>query len=119
MVKNKSHMKRLAQNLFVLSVVAGLPATSYAAESLDQLATRIGMDHFRDAIKKGDRSAFKTLPAKGYKNGLTGLLIKTNTYVNPEYSFADCDTDTVITSVQEHKTLPGCRISLRKVRTSS
>lgn len=113
MVKNKSHMKRLAQNLFVLSVVAGLPATSYAAESLDQLATRIGMDHFRDAIKKGDRSAFKTLPAKGYKNGLTGLLIKTNTYVNPEYSFADCDTDTVITSVQEHKTLPGCRISLK------
>lgn len=62
---------------------------------------------------KGERSAFKTLPAKGYKNGLTGLLIKTNTYVNPEYSFADCDTDTVIISVQEHKTLPGCRISLK------
>lgn len=87
--------------------------TSYATESIDQLATRIGMDHFRDAIKKGERNAYKTLPAKGYKNGLTGLLVKTNTYVNPEDSFADCDTDTVIVSVQENKTLPGCRISLK------
>ncbi|EIQ0120573.1 hypothetical protein LUH71_002348 [Escherichia coli] len=97
--------------LTIMLIVAS--SASYAAESIDQLATRIGMDHLREAIKKGDRSAFKTLPAKGYKNGLTGLLIKTNTYVNPEYSFADCDTDTVIISVQEHKTLPGCRISLK------
>lgn len=87
--------------------------TSYAGESIDQLATRIGMDHFREAIKKGDRNAYKTLPAKGYKNGLTGLLVKTNTYVNPEYSFADCNTDTVIVSVKKNKTLPGCRISLK------
>lgn len=107
-------MKRLAQNLFVLSVVAGLPATSYAAESLDQLATRIGMDHFRDkVIKKVTAAGLKHCRKRLQKNGLTGLLIKTNTYVNPEYSFADCDTDTVITSVQEHKTLPGCRISLK------
>ncbi len=101
-----------AKSVLTIMLIAASSA-SYAAESIDQLATRIGMDHFREAIKKGDRSAFKTLPAKGYKNGLTGLLIKTNTYVNPEYSFADCDTDTVIVSVQEHKTLPGCRISLK------
>lgn len=101
-----------AKSVLTIMLIAASSA-SYAAESIDQLATRIGMDHFREAIKKGDRSAFKTLPAKGYKNGLTGLLIKTNTYVNPEYSFADCDTDTVIISVQEHKTLPGCRISLK------
>ena len=101
-----------AKSVLTIMLIAASSA-SYAAESIDQLATRIGMDHFREAIKKGERSAFKTLPAKGYKNGLTGLLIKTNTYVNPEYSFADCDTDTVIISVQEHKTLPGCRISLK------
>ncbi|MFK3925095.1 MULTISPECIES: hypothetical protein [Enterobacterales] len=101
-----------AKSVLTIMLIAASSA-SYAAESIDQLATRIGMDHFREAIKKGDRSAFKTLPAKGYKNGLTGLLIKTNTYVNPEYSFADCDTDTVIVSGQEHKTLPGCRISLK------
>lgn len=101
-----------AKSLLTIMLIATSPA-SYAAESIDQLATRIGMDHFWEAIKKGDRNAFKTLPAKGYKNGFTGLLIKTNTYVNPEYSFADCDTDTVIVSVQEHKTLPGCRISLK------
>lgn len=101
-----------AKSVLTIMLIAASSA-SYAAESIDQLATRIGMDHFREAIKKGDRSAFKTLPAKGYKNGLTGLLIKTNTYVNPEYSFADCDTDTVIVSVQENKTLPGCRISLK------
>ncbi|ELZ7180953.1 hypothetical protein L1C84_15550 [Klebsiella pneumoniae] len=101
-----------AKSVLTIMLIAASSA-SYAAESIDQLATRIGMDHFREAIKKGDRSAFKTLPAKGYKNGLTGLLIKTNTYINPEYSFADCDTDTVIISVQEHKTLPGCRISLK------
>lgn len=101
-----------ASSLLTILLIAA-PSVSYAAESIDQLATRIGMDHFREAIKKGDRNAFKTLPAKGYKNGLTGLLLKTNTYVNPAYSFADCDTDTVITSVQEHKTLPGCRVSLK------
>lgn len=101
-----------ARSLLAIMFIAASSA-SYAAESIDQLATRIGMDHFRDAIKKGDRNGFKTLPAKGYKNGFTGLLIKTNTYVNPEYSFADCDTDTVIVSVQENKTLPGCRISLK------
>ena len=84
-----------AKSVLTIMLIAA-SSGSYAAESIDQLATRIGMDHFREAIKKGDRSAFKALPAKGYKNGLTGLLIKTNTYVNPEYSFADCDTDTVI-----------------------
>ena len=99
---------------FLLSIILiATSSASYAAESIDQLAIRIGMDQFREAIKDGDRNAFKTLPAKGYKNGLTGLLLKTNTYVNPTYSFADCDTDTVIASVQEHKTLPGCRISLK------
>lgn len=101
-----------AKSLLAIMLIAASSA-SYAVESIDQLATRIGMDHFREAIKTGDRNAFKTLPAKGYKNGLTGLLLKTNTYVNPAYSFADCDTDTVIASVQEHKTLPGCRISLK------
>lgn len=70
MVKNKSHMKRLAQNLFVLSVVAGLPATSYAAESLDQLATRIGMDHFRDAIKKVTAALSKHCRQKATKTAL-------------------------------------------------
>nr|WP_228057805.1 hypothetical protein [Enterobacter asburiae] len=98
--------------LLTIMLIAASSA-SYAAESIDQLATRIGMDHFREAIKKGDRNAFKTLPAKGYKNGFTGLLVKTNTYVNPAYSFADCITDTVVTSEQEHKTLPGCRISIK------
>lgn len=78
---------------FLLSIILiATSSASYAAESIDQLAIRIGMDQFREAIKDGDRNAFKTLPAKGYKNGLTGLLLKTNTYVNPTYSFADCDT---------------------------
>lgn len=101
-----------AKSLLTIILVA-VPSLSYAAESIDQLATRIGMDHFREAIKKGDRNAFKTLPAKGYKNGLTGLLIKTNTYANPDDSFADCDMDTVFVSVKDHKTIPGCRISLK------
>lgn len=74
-----------AKYLLAIMLIAASSASS-AAESIDQLATRIGMDHFREAIKKGDRNAFKTLPARGYKNGLTGLLLKTNTYVNPEYS---------------------------------
>jgi hypothetical protein len=58
-------------------------SASYAAESIDQLATRIGMDHFREAIKKGDRSAFKTLPAKGYKNGLPGCSSKLTPTLTP------------------------------------
>jgi hypothetical protein len=63
--------------------------------------------------KKVTAALSKHCRQKATKTAFTGLLIKTNTYVNPEYSFADCDTDTVITSVQEHKTLPGCRISLK------
>ncbi|MCX2497711.1 hypothetical protein [Plesiomonas shigelloides] len=103
-----------SNNRLVLGLLLAITsASSYATESIDQLATRIGMDNFREAIKKGDRNAFTTLPAKGYKNGLTGLLLKTNAYVNPEYSFADCDTDTVIVSIPKQKTLPGCRISLK------
>ncbi|UZH02623.1 hypothetical protein OJ965_18390 [Pantoea anthophila] len=101
-----------AKPLMAIMLIAASSAAC-AAESIDQLATRIGMDHFREAIKKGDRNAFKTLPAKGYKNGFSGLLLKTNTYINPAYSFADCDTDTIITSLQEHKRFPGCRISLK------
>ncbi|EOA2951338.1 TPA: hypothetical protein ACJIVJ_000230 [Yersinia enterocolitica] len=109
MLKNQ----KIISHIVLGTLLGAISMASYATESIDQLSTRIDIDHFREGIKKGDRSAFKTLPAKGYKNGLTGLLLKTNTYVNPEYSFADCDTDTVIASVQEHKTLPGCRISLK------
>lgn len=101
-----------AKSVLTIMLIAASFA-SYAAESIDQLATRIGMDHFREAIKKGDRDAFKTLPARGYKNGFTGLLTKTNTYVNPEDSFADCDTDTVFLSAKDHKTISGCRVSLK------
>lgn len=116
--KDNMIKEQIRKNGFVCKAAFGalcitVSITAYAGESIDQLATRIGMDHFREAIRKGDRNAYETLPAKGYTNGLTGLLIKTNTYVNPEYSFADCDTDTVIVSVKRKKTLPGCRISLK------
>lgn len=70
---------------FLLSIILiATSSASYAAESIDQLAIRIGMDQFREAIKDGDRNAFKTLPAKGYKNGLTGLLLKTKV-MTPTY----------------------------------
>lgn len=109
---NKQH-QQLVGKLVSGALFMAVPMASFAAESIDQLASRIDMDHFRAAIKSGDRDAFKSLPAKGYKNGLKGLLLKTNSYVNPEDSFADCDSDTVIVSARENKTLPGCRISLR------
>lgn len=109
MLKNQ----KIISHIVLGTLLGAISMASYATESIDQLSTRIDIDHFREGIKKGDRSAFKTLPAKGYKNGLTGLLLKTNTYVNPEYSFADCDTDTVIVSALENKTLSGCRISLK------
>ena len=98
-------------DLGALFITVSIP--TYAGESIDQLATRIGRDHFREGLRKGDRNAYETLRAKGYINGLTGLLVKTNTYVNPEYNFADYDTDTVIVSVKRKKTQPGCRISLK------
>ncbi|MNB64649.1 hypothetical protein D3C81_87840 [compost metagenome] len=113
MLKTQLKQTELICKMMLGATILATSTASYALENIDQLATRIGMDNFREAIKKGDRNAYKSLPAKGYKNGLTGLLIKTGIYVNPEYSFADCDTDTVIVSVQERKTLPGCRISLK------
>ncbi len=113
MLRTQIHSKKKTLHLTLGALLVTASMASNAAESVDQLATRIGIDSFREAIKKGDRNTFKTLPAKGYKNGLTGLLIKTNTYVNPQYSFADCDTDAVIVSVKQHKTIPGCRVSLK------
>lgn len=39
-----------AKSVLTIMLIAASSA-SYAAESIDQLATRIGMDHFREAIK--------------------------------------------------------------------
>jgi hypothetical protein len=57
-----------ANSLLAIMLITASSA-SYAAENDDQLATRIGMDHFREAIKRGSR-AFKTRQQKATKTAL-------------------------------------------------
>lgn len=83
-----------------------------AAESLEALSKRIRLEDMSTALREADPRGFSSLPAKGYKKGLTGILIKYNVYPNPECSFTDCDTDIVITNGSK-KAGPGCIVSIK------
>lgn len=67
------------------------------------------------ALQRGDNRAFSVLPAKGFSNGLTGLMVKYNVYPNPEYSFTSCGDDDKIKIVGVRGT-PGCLVSLKLAR---
>lgn len=76
---------------------------------------RVKFNAMTTALQRGDNRAFSILPAKGYSNGLTGLMIKYNLYPNPEYSFTSCgDTD----KWTGWSGTPGCLVSLKLARKS-
>lgn len=101
-------------------IVALLPLFfihSVAGESLDGLDKRIKLEKYYDAIKSGDRNVYQALPAKGYKNGFTGILKKFKVYPNPEYSFVDCGEN--MKKTKSGSIIPGCVVSLKLARRSA
>lgn len=105
-------MKKTA--LILIFVGMGiLVSTASAEESYQSLRARTNMKKMGDAIKKGSNEGFSSLPAKGYRDGLSGLLRKFNVYPNPEYSFVSCGpTDVIKRSGGES----GCVVSLKLAR---
>lgn len=87
-----------------------------AAESLDSLAERMHIYKIDSALRKGDMNLLSVLPAKGYKNGIVGILKKYNVYANPAYSFADCGQGGKQTELEKK---PGCVVSLKLARKLS
>lgn len=76
---------------FVALLILATSAQSQSLdENIDQLAERIHLSKIDAGLRKGDRNVLSVLPAKGYKNGLAGLMKKYDVYPNPEYSFAMC-----------------------------
>lgn len=90
-----------------------ISSVSFATESLTHLAKRIKLNEINAGIEKGDRNAFTTLPAKGYKNGISDILKKYNVYVNPAYSFTSYGSTDKFT---QNGFGPGCVISLKLAR---
>lgn len=93
-----------------------LSGAAYASESLDGLQKRVKFSAMTAALQRGDNRAFSILPAKGYRNGLTGLMIKYGVYPNPEFSFTSCgDQDKYVGK----SGTPGCLVSLKLARKLS
>lgn len=93
-----------------------LSSTAFAVESLSALERRVGLESIDDGIKSGNRNVLLALPAKGYKNGLTGVLNRFDVYPNPAYSFTSCGTTD---KVGKNGPAPGCVVSIKLARKSS
>lgn len=106
----------IKQKMVVLMVL--LSGAAFATESFDSLQKRVKFKDMTAALKRGDNRAFSILPAKGFSNGLTGLMIKYNVYPNPEYSFTSCGDQDKIKIVGTSGT-PGCLVSLKLARKLS
>lgn len=87
-----------------------------AAESLDSLAERMHIYKIDSALRKGDMRVLSVLPAKGYKDGIVGILKKYNVYASPAHSFADCGEGGKQTEMGKQ---PGCVVSLKLARKLS
>jgi hypothetical protein len=64
-----------AKSVLTIMLIAASSA-SYAAESIDQLATRIGMDHFRKRSKRVIAAPLKRCRQKAIKTDLPGCSSK-------------------------------------------
>jgi hypothetical protein len=85
-------------------------------ESLAGLERRVGIESIDDGLKNGNRNVLNVLPAKGYKNGLAGVLNRFDVYPNPAYSFTSCGTTD---KVGKNGPSPGCVVSIKLARKSS
>ena len=90
-----------------------LAGPALAAETLEALEKRTGMAGMERAIQSADNRGFSRLPAKGYKNGLSGILQKHRVYPNPEYSFTSCGYSD---KFEGQSAVPGCRVSIKVAR---
>lgn len=93
-----------------------MSSTAFAVESLSELERRVGLESIDDALKSGNRNVLLALPAKGYKNGLTGVLNKFDVYPNPAYSFTSCG---ITDKAGKNGPSPGCVVSIKLAQKSS
>ena len=105
--------KRLIRLTMLILLIS---STAFAGESLSSLERRVGLESIDDGIKSGNRNVLFTLPAKGYKNGLAGVLNRFDVYPNPAYSFTSCGTTD---KVGKNGPEPGCVVSIKLDRKSS
>lgn len=108
----KKRVKKIILS-FILTVCA---SSAFATESLDSLKERMHIYKIDSALRKGDMRALSVLPAKGYKDGIVGILKKYNVYANPAHSFADCGEGGKQTEMGKK---PGCVVSLKLARKLS
>lgn len=71
-----------AKSVLTIMLIAA-SSGSYAAESIDQLATRIGMEHFREAIKRVIAAPSKRCRQKAIKTDLLGCSSKLTPTLTP------------------------------------
>jgi hypothetical protein len=62
----------------IVALILLLSGTAFATETFDHLKKRVKFNEMTTALKQGDNRAFSILPARGYSNGLTGMMIKYN-----------------------------------------
>lgn len=98
-------------SIFVVLLLA--TSGALAAESFEALRDRLKFQKMTTAIKNGDRNGLAPLPAKGYSDGLSGLMKKYDVYPNPAYSFASCGPTDKITA---NGGVPGCVVSIKLAR---
>lgn len=102
------------------TLAAGLSAltisSAFAQESVDRLYDRAKIHKMAQSIQKGSQVGFESLPAKGYKDGVSGLLKHLHLYPNPDYSFTDCNDEALYAGSDSG---PGCVVSLKLAKKGS
>ncbi|MCX7139891.1 MAG: hypothetical protein NT123_02090 [Proteobacteria bacterium] len=104
---------RKSLSLTLALLLTTFSASVFAVESLTDLQLRAHIEAIDDGIKSGNRNVLFALPAKGYKNGLSGVLNRFDVYPNPEYSFTSCG---LADKFGKNGLSPGCRVSIKLAR---
>lgn len=108
--EHSAYMRLLLNAGLVLGAVYMGVSPAYADESLLALRERMKISVMNQGIQRGDPSVLSSLPAKGYKDGLTGFMREFRLYPNPNYSFTQCGEDVLWRNAQAK---PGCIVSIR------
>lgn len=97
----------------IVALILLFSGTAFAEESFVHLKKRVKFNEMTTALQQGDNRAFSILPARGYSNGLTGIMIRYDVYPNPEYSFTSCGA---MDKIVGKAGFPGCVVSLKLAR---
>lgn len=88
-------------------------SSALAAESLDDLKSRMGIGQIDIGLTQANPASLSSLPVKGYKDGLAGFLRQYQLVPNPSHSFTSCGDDALVTRSGGR---PGCVVSIKVAR---